>query len=137
MPIEINNKTKIKVDEKRVKKAVELFLKKYKLNKKNVSLAFIGDKKMQELNKTYRRIDRTTDVLAFLGEGSFLGEILISPTQVKRQAKKGFKYELIFVLIHGLLHLAGYEDKEAKARDKMMKATKDFVDLFEGLVVKK
>jgi len=128
--VDINNKTKVKLDEKAIRQVAEKFLKKYKQGKKDVSLAFIGDEKMRKLNKSYRQSDRTTDVLAFLGENDFFGEIIISLPQIKRQAKESFKYELIFVLIHGLLHLLGHEDKTEKERGKMIKMGEEFLKTF-------
>lgn len=128
--VEINNKTKIKIDEKKLKQVTEKFLKNHKQGKKDVSLAFIGNQKMKELNKSCRKIDRTTDILAFPGEDNFFGEIIISLPQIRLQAKKSFKHELVFVLVHGLLHLLGHEDKTEKERVKMIKLGEEFLKTF-------
>ena len=96
------------------------FLKKNKIKKKNLSIAFIGDVLMKRINKEYRKKDKITDVLSFRDSGDSFGEVLINYAQIKRQAKKhkqAAKSELIFILIHGLLHLKGYNDnteREAK-----------------------
>lgn len=131
--IEINNKTKTKIDAKLISEITDKFLKKYKINKTNVSIAFIGDEKMKELNSNYLKKNKTTDILSFLGEDDFLGEILINPNQIKKQAKESdntFKQELIFILVHGLLHLAGYNDKTEKDRLKMIKLGEEFINNF-------
>lgn len=133
MAVEINNKTKSKIDLSLVKKAGEKFLQ-FK-NKENfeVSIAFISDSEMRKLNKRYRGIDKTTDVLSFSGEEKFLGEIVISYAQIKRQAKEFGnkpKDELIFILVHGLLHLLGHDDKTEKGRLGMIRLGEMFLKVF-------
>jgi probable rRNA maturation factor len=131
--IEINNTTKFKISERRIMKIAESFLAHYRLRKKDVSIAFIGDKKMRELNFRYRKKDRPTDVLSFEGGesgGSDFGEIIIDLAQIKRQAKENnnsFEQELIFILVHGLLHLAGREDDTEKKRLAMIAEGEKFI----------
>lgn len=70
-----------------------------------VGLAFVGDKKMQELNKTYRGVDAPTDVLAFpynedLPEGTrFLGEIVVNVDEVRG------KEAILERIVHGAKNL--------------------------------
>jgi probable rRNA maturation factor len=129
--VEINNTTRAKIDEKLVKKTVEKFLHLFKINK-SVSVAFVGDKAIQRLNKQYRGIDRVTDVLAFEGEDDFLGEIIIDYAQIKRQAKqfsKSAKEELVFILVHGLLHLVGFRDDTKEEKEEMIKKGEEIVKI--------
>jgi probable rRNA maturation factor len=131
MTIEVNNTTKFKISNKLVIKTAEKFLASRRWTKKDVSIAFIGDAKMRQLNLQYRKKDKTTDVLSFSGEDNFLGEIIINPAQIKRQAKvnnNSFQAELIFILVHGLLHLAGYNDETEKDRLKMIKIGEGFIE---------
>lgn len=99
------------------------------LGKENqsVSLNFVGDKKMRQLNLLHRGKNKTTDVLSFPASGgevfnhaSELGDIFISIAQIKRQARRfevTYKEELARMILHGLLHLAGYDhDTERKAK---------------------
>ncbi|MCK4539694.1 rRNA maturation RNase YbeY [Candidatus Parcubacteria bacterium] len=128
--IEINNKTKAKIDIKLIKKITEDFFSYYKIKNKELSIAFIGDAVMSRLNKQYRGKDKPTDILSFRGEGDELGEIIIDYAQIKRQAKKyskSVKEELIFILVHGLLHLIGYEDETENGKRKMKKLGKEFI----------
>ena len=128
--IEINNRTKAKIDIKLIKKVTEKFFAYYKIKNKELSIAFIGDMVMRRLNKRYRGKDRPTDVLSFRGNGNDLGEILIDYAQIKRQAKKyskSVKEELIFILVHGLLHLIGYEDETKNGKIKMKKLGEEFI----------
>ena len=106
------------------KKILNYNFKYFKVKKGEVSIAFIGDAKMRKLNKIYRGCDKTTDILSFSEEENktYLGEVLINYNQIKRQAKKyssSIKEELLFILVHGLLHLLGYEDDTEKGREKM------------------
>lgn len=105
---------------------------------------------MQELNRRYRKMDRTTDVLSFPmfeskrellkakkghpslapGEKLFLGEIIINPHQVKRQAQlygNTFQEELLRVALHGLLHLLGYDHERNSYQAKKMKERETFL----------
>ena len=92
----------------------------------DISIHFIGDKKMRTLNRVYRKKDYTTDVISFaITETAFpgvhnaqdLGDIFIATHQINRQARKNgisYKEELIRMLVHGILHLAGYDHIKKK-----------------------
>lgn len=122
MPVDIANKTKQKVNEGLIMKVAEGFLALYGI-KKDVSIAIIGDSEMRRLNNEYRKKDKTTDILSFADDDpDFLGELVISYAQLKRQAplySRSFDEELSFILIHGLLHLVGHEDETDKGADEM------------------
>lgn len=90
-----------------------------------LSLVLVGDRRMRRLNREYRHRDYTTDVLAFPmreADGpasSLLGDVVISLPQAARQAKaEGHSpdRELATLLVHGVLHLCGY-DHERGARE--------------------
>ncbi|HTD52608.1 MAG TPA: rRNA maturation RNase YbeY, partial [Thermoanaerobaculia bacterium] len=77
-----------------------------------LSVLFCGDTRMRALNRHYRRKDRTTDVLAFPGGGGALGDIVISLPYASREARRrgeGRAQELDRLLLHGYLHLLGYD----------------------------
>ena len=101
-----------------------------------LSIMFVGDKKMSELNAVYRGIDRSTDVLAFpqisetsdfsaLTSDFLLGDIVISVPRAESQAIMygwGFHDEVTRLLIHGTLHLLGYDhEKTVYKAGKMRK----------------
>jgi probable rRNA maturation factor len=96
-----------------------------------VTLQLTDDKSMRQLNRDYRGIDKTTDVLAFNQEyvdpetGRFyLGDIIISTEQAQRQAvehHQTLNEECALLAVHGTLHLLGYDHAEAKEKDKMWK----------------
>ena len=107
------------------------------------SIVFIDDEKMHELNKTYRGIDRTTDVLSFAFEDNNklcynirqLGEIFISIPRMQEQAKEyghSESRELSFLVVHGLLHLLGYDHTKGEKEEKEMFSKQELVlDEFE------
>jgi probable rRNA maturation factor len=128
--VEINNRTKAKINLKLIKTVTENFLEKYKIKNKEISIALVGDNAIRELNKVYRKIDKVTDVLSFSGEDNFLGEIIIDYSQIKRQAPEFDRKvddELVFILVHGLLHLIGYDDKTEKRRLEMIRLGDKFI----------
>ncbi|MCA1656872.1 MAG: rRNA maturation RNase YbeY [Actinobacteria bacterium] len=110
----------------------------------SLSLAFIDDATMRELNLRHRGSGRTTDVLAF-GEalplgvkgaaslplfgrdvdgGLHLGDVVISGAQAERQARRRgrpLEHEVAFLAAHGALHLLGYEDETPAGYRQMRK----------------
>ena len=92
-----------------------------------LSLELVGDRRMRRLNRLYRKKDRTTDVLAFPMREShnpcpaLLGDVVISVPTAIRQAKEAGRSvsdELAALLVHGVLHLCGY-DHERSAREAL------------------
>ena len=128
--IEISNRSRSIINEKRIKKVIEIFLDYKRKSKFDVSIAFVGDKKIQKFNNDYRGINKTTDILSFSGEEDLLGELIVNYSQIKRQAKK-FKntinQELVFILIHGLLHLMGDNDDTDIKRKNMIKKGEEII----------
>ena len=88
------------------------------------SIIFVEDEEIHNINKEYRGVDRVTDVISFAFEDNenilynnirMLGDIYICISQMKRQAeeyKHSEKRELSFLVVHGLLHLLGYDHME-------------------------
>ncbi|MBI5196902.1 MAG: rRNA maturation RNase YbeY [Nitrospirae bacterium] len=115
-----------------------------------LSILFVGDKKMQELNAAFRDVNRATDVLSFSQQNSdelrvksdelrrkkkssgpftchpplFLGDIVISIPTAVRQAKisgAGLYDEIYRLMVHGILHLLGYDHEKSCCRARSMK----------------
>jgi len=107
------------VDDNFIKKTAEMVLLGEKSEKKDLSIALVGEARIKSLNWKYRRKNRTTDVLTFPDL-----DILICPMVVKDNAKKAgstFKAELARVVIHGVLHWLGYEHEKAEDKAKEMR----------------
>lgn len=131
MSIGIFNKTEEKIDKSFVRKVVKHTLKKMKAEKSEVNIIFVGLEEIHEINKTYRNVDRPTDVISFALEDTedvtvyeerVLGDIYICLDKVHEQAKEYGHTEIremAFLIVHGLLHLLGY-DHMIKEDEKIM-----------------
>jgi len=130
--------------------AIEKFLKNYRRYllknlpyKKKLKLSRVGelilvfttDEQIQELNREFRKRDYVTDILSFESEDpKCLGELVLSPAKIKRQARQhrlSFREELAYLLIHGVLHLLGYEHEKSKSAARVMFEIQD--KAFESL----
>jgi probable rRNA maturation factor len=130
LQLEINNRANYKLDSDLIKQIISKFAVAYKIKNKNVSLALVGDEEIKKLNKIYRGLNTPTDVLSFAGEGDFLGEIVIDYNQIKKQASRfdnTAEQEFNFILVHGLLHLLGYNDEKEKDKKEMIRRGEEFV----------
>ena len=110
-----------------------------------VSIAFVDDEQIHELNREYRGIDRPTDVLSFEcdgldddmdfddGEVFELGDIIIAVDVAERQTQEygtSFRDELSLLLAHGLLHLCGYDHIEDDEAEEMEAREKELLSAF-------
>lgn len=114
-----------------VRKVVQFIFKKEEVPNSDLSVILVSKKRMRELNRNYRKEDKVTNVLSFDGEKKIflklglkpeLGEIFICPEFVAEESKKrgsNFEKEMVRVLIHGLLHLLGYNHIETKEANTM------------------
>lgn len=104
---------------------------------KSVNLILVADSTMRQLNRRFRRQDKTTDVLSFAMEddaGPLLGEIYISiPTARRNAAGDGRRLdeELLHLFCHGLLHLSGTHHPNAKARAEMKRLEEQYLSHLE------
>lgn len=91
-----------------------------------VGVAYVPDQQMRKLNLQYKNSRRSTDVLAFEYESGQLheGEVVVCLDQARRQApafNATYSEEVARLIIHGVLHLMGYDDRKARAKDKMIR----------------
>jgi probable rRNA maturation factor len=148
--VSINNTTKAAFDEKLVRKAARTVANgEEKLigpaSRVELSVAFISPVRIRQLNKMYRKRDVVTDVLSFAGDEDgecdcgcgcehaagplYLGELAVCLAQVKkdaRESKVAADYELAWVIVHGILHLMGYDHEAGDAAAEIMRAKEKF-----------
>ena len=136
--IEINNLTTVSIDESFLKKIAERVLRGEKIRKESeLSIALVGQGVIRKLNKRYRNKNRVTDVLSFSEsrtgvtniDSKSLGEIVICLKEVKKNARRyktNFKNEISRVLIHGILHLLGYDHEGSEKKVKIMENKEKF-----------
>jgi probable rRNA maturation factor len=131
--IQVINRTKNKID---VDKIVELsnnILSEENLLEKNsyINIVITDDEEMTEYNKKFRNKDGPTDVLSFeygLNEET-IGDIVISYETVARQAPEynnSMETELYLMIIHGILHLLGYDHEKNEKEAKIMFDKQDY-----------
>jgi len=134
MKIQIDNQQKrFKIDRRKIRSKVTILLKLLDCNNKEISITFVDDPGIQIINKRYLSKDRPTNVISFSPqEGEFgdinpdiLGDIVISADTASSDAQRGhltFDEEILFLIIHGLLHLLGYDHVQtSKANGLKMK----------------
>lgn len=139
--IEFYNETEEKVlEEKELKKLIKYALKYMNLKNVSFSVIFVDNNKIHKLNKDYRNIDRPTDVITFrladyeevmCGKINILGDVYISLDKAKEQAiEYGHSYlrELSFLLIHGFLHLLGYDHMNEEDEKEMFSLQEEILD---------
>ncbi|MFS0775926.1 rRNA maturation RNase YbeY [Neobacillus sp. 3P2-tot-E-2] len=112
-----------------------------------VSVTFVSNERIHEINREYRDKDAPTDVISFameeLGEGEIeligeelprvLGDIIISIPKAEEQAREyghSFIRELGFLSVHGFLHLLGYDHMEKEEEEKMFSRQKEILDAY-------
>ncbi|RJR17258.1 MAG: rRNA maturation RNase YbeY [Nitrospiraceae bacterium] len=105
-----------------------------------LSILFVGDRKMKQLNTAYRGIRKSTDVLSFEAQiplqkgmdNNILGDIVINVPRAESQAGAygtGFYDEICRLLVHGTLHLLGYDHEKSEYRArKMRKKEQEIMD---------
>jgi rRNA maturation RNase YbeY len=124
----------MKFDQARLDRSARAILSDVGEASAELGIMFVGDQRMRGLNRKYRGKDRTTDVLAFAMRESFpppasrltpdmLGDVVIAVPTAARQAKQGQRSldeELTVLLIHGILHLCGYDHERSEKEARRM-----------------
>lgn len=157
MELLIQNRSRLKIDPKKIKRWISLILKKPDYQDREISILFVNDEEIRVLNKNYRGKDRATDVLSFsqleagkgMGRGKgeknkreyplpsplpipVLGDVVISLETAKRQAKErghSFEKEVFILLAHGILHLLGYDHEgNRKMAQEMRRMEKEIIE---------
>lgn len=109
----INQQRKHTINRREVQGFLRDLSRSLQVAEREFSVVFIADEKMREYNCTYRGFDKPTDVLSFRGDNGYLGDILISAETAYNQARRSrtlsFETNLHRLMLHGLLHLMGYD----------------------------
>lgn len=117
------------IDRDFLKEAIRLTLETHEKSDIDLTLQLTDDKTVRQLNRAYRGIDKTTDVLAFNQEfinpetnQLYLGDVIISIDQAQKQAQENnqsLNEECALLTIHGTLHLLGYDHAEVREKEQM------------------
>ena len=128
-----NRQQSVKLSSARVKRMARQVLLDMGFVKAELSVVFVDDGEMRLLNATYRRLNEPTDVLAFaMSEGRFgginphvLGDVVISADTAAFRAKEDgrrLEDEVAALLVHGILHLIGYDHERSPADARIMRS---------------
>jgi len=136
-----DNTNSLTKDQKRsYTKLTRIILRRLKVNSnKELCITFVNDETMREYNSLYRDIRKTTDVLSFAQDGpdiTILGDIIISAETAKRRSKGyriEFDAEIVNLIIHGILHLLGYDHKHNKEAILMRKKERELLSNLNSL----
>ena len=139
--INLSKETKNKINQVvELKKLMNYAVKYMKQDNIEFGVIFTDNNKIHDLNKKYRNIDRETDVITFrledyekvmCGDINVLGDIYISIDKAKSQSEEyGHSYlrELSFLLIHGFLHLLGYDHIDDEDEKEMFKLQEEILN---------
>jgi probable rRNA maturation factor len=140
-----DRQTTINVDLRHVRRAMNIILSYLQCEDKEISLLFVDDNDIREINSRYLNRDYPTNVISFsLTEGEFgninpniLGDIVISvETAMKGADEAGIEFndELEFLLIHGILHLLNYnhENTSTDEAQKMKEKEQELFTMLKG-----
>lgn len=136
------NKTPTKIPKKEISKWLDGILKELKKNKieqikkgLELNLIFLNKTTAKKLNSQFRKKNYATDVLSFEGsDPNTFGELVFCPEVIEKQAQEhkiSFKEELLYLILHGILHLYGFDHEKNKTRAKEMFKYQDLI--FENL----
>ncbi len=140
----LQNKSKIKISNfffSNLEKQIKKLLSKKRVRNKNrlnedVTILFLDKSEAKKINKNYRQKNYPTDVLSFMSDDHEmgLGDLVICLPVVREQAGRhglSFNEELSYVVLHGFLHLLGYDHESSQREDRLMMKLQD--DVFEKI----
>ena len=142
--IEVYNETKDDAFIKDIKNVLKIGLEKMNVENAYISIVIVNKEKIHEINKTYRKVDKTTDVISFAFEDNngitpnemrILGEIYLCIDKAKEQAKEyghSDKREICYLCVHGLLHLLGYNHEKEEEKKIMRKKEEEILELYDA-----
>jgi len=131
-----NRQTKVEIDLPRTEHSLSIILSVIENEDSEISLTLLDDEGITEINRKYLGRDYPTNVIAFsMNEGEFgdvnpymLGDIIISTETALRDAKTGglsLEDEIDYLMIHGILHLQGYDHEISEEAERMQKKEKE------------
>lgn len=142
--IEVYNETNSDAYIKDIENILKLGLKHMNIKDSYISVVIVDKDKIHEINKTYRDVDKVTDVISFAFEDNggitpdglrILGEIYLCMDKAKEQAIEyghSNKREICYLVTHGLLHLLGYVHEKEEDKNKMRIKEEEILELYDA-----
>ena len=137
--VEIHNEFDIQLNKSSIQSLLENILLDNKQNTGSINIIMTDDDSLRLMKKEYFNQDLYTDVIAFnIDDDPFEGEIYISHDRIKDNAKKfnqSFEDELKRILIHGSLHLCGFDDKTPTEKLEMTSLEENYLEKFRDSIL--
>ena len=131
----------LKLKEKQLKELCKKVADRITLQAASLDIIFVDDAALREMHERYLNDPEPTDVITFdLGDEVVEGEIYISYQRAREQAMQynvSLQQEILRLVIHGLLHLKGYDDMEETARREMKQIENELVEELSAVILKK
>ncbi len=149
MSVLIRNRQKNqKLDIREIRKFTQGVLDYLGLNSKELSLVLMSDSQITQINRDYLGRDKPTNVISFsMAEGEFcgpetglLGDVIVSVDTAFRHAAQSGEVpddEVLYLIIHGILHIVGYDHETGEERRKMRKKEAEIFSALRGYKLKR
>ncbi|MDB2687151.1 rRNA maturation RNase YbeY [Mariniblastus sp.] len=136
--IEIADQQSAKFDADPLIAAIQMIADDHQVSRSEISVAIVDDPTIRKLNQQYLQHDYETDVISFVLDwnedtGSLSGQLIVSTDTAATLADdvgSTMQEELLLYVIHGMLHLVGYDDKQPAAALEMRAAEKEYLSRF-------
>lgn len=137
--IEISDQQTAEFDADPLIAAIQMIADDHEVGRAEISVAIVDDPAIRKLNQQYLQHDYETDVISFVldwdeSSGSLLGQLIVSTDTAAILANdvgSTMQEELLLYVIHGMLHLVGYDDKQPAAAIEMRAAEKEYLSRFD------
>ena len=137
--VDLHNKSSIEFNQESIRGLLEMVLSENKHQSADINIIITDDDSLRQMKKEYFNQDIYTDVIAFnIDEDPFEGELYISYDRVKDNAEKfndSFEGEFKRILIHGTLHLCGFDDQTKEDKSRMTSMEEDYLKKFSGKIL--
>ena len=134
--IEISDQQQRPVDFEDCISVARMILDDFGFDQSEISIALVDDPTIRDLNKQYLNHDYETDVISFVLEESdtaLTGQLLVSTDTAEKMGQQigvPMQHELLLYVIHGMLHLVGFDDTDPESVEKMRAAEADYLGRF-------
>lgn len=134
--IEISDQQERSVDFEDCTNVARMIVDDFGFDQSEISIAFVDDPTIRDLNKQYLNHDYETDVISFVleeSETALTGQLLVSTDTAQRMGQQidvPMEHEVLLYVIHGMLHLVGFDDTDPESAEKMRSAEADYLGRF-------
>lgn len=134
--IEISDQQQRSVDFEDCTNVARMIVDDFGFDQSEISIAFVDDPTIRDLNKQYLNHDYETDVISFVleeSETALTGQLLVSTDTAEKMGQQigvPMEHEVLLYVIHGMLHLVGFDDTDPESAEKMRAAEADYLGRF-------